>query len=120
MVWRYIRILRQHIRISIVLATVVVLGAATPFVHRAMTRAPPAPTTSTAVPVVAGTVQKHEVPIYLSGIGTVIAYNTVVVRSQITGQIVGINFTEGQTVHTADLLAEIDARPYQAQLDQMI
>ncbi len=63
-------------------------------------------------------VAQHDVPIYLTGVGTVIAYNTVVVRSQIQGQIVSINFTEGQAVHTGDLLAQIDPRPYQAQLDQ--
>ena len=72
-----------------------------------------------AVPVVAGRVAQHDVPIYLSGVGTVIAYNTVIVRSQIQGQIVSINFTEGQTVHAGDLLAQIDPRPYQAQIDQM-
>src|SRR5205807_10079615 len=71
------------------------------------------------VPVVAGVVAQHDVPIYLQGVGTVIAYNTVVVRSQIQGQIVSINFTEGQSVHTGDLLAVIDPRPYQAQLDQV-
>jgi membrane fusion protein, multidrug efflux system len=70
------------------------------------------------VPIVAGTVQQHEVPIYLTGVGTVVAYNTDVVRSQIQGQLVSINFTEGQTVHTGDLLAQIDPRPYQAQVDQ--
>jgi RND family efflux transporter, MFP subunit len=64
-------------------------------------------------------VTSHDVPIYLQGVGTVIAYNTVVVRSQIQGQIVSINFTEGQSVHTGDLLAVIDPRPYQAQLEQM-
>jgi membrane fusion protein, multidrug efflux system len=58
------------------------------------------------------------VPIYLTGVGTVIAYNTDVVRSQIQGQIVSINFTEGQAVHTGDLLAQIDPRPYQALIDQ--
>ena len=67
-----------------------------------------------------GTVARHDVPIYLRGVGTVIAYNTVIVRSQIQGQITKINFTEGQSVHTGDLLAQIDPRPYQAQLDQMI
>src|SRR4030081_754083 len=72
-----------------------------------------------AAPIVAGTVAQHDVPIYLSGVGTVIAYNTTVVRSQIQGQIVSINFTEGQTVHAGDLLAQIDPRPYQAQLDQV-
>jgi membrane fusion protein, multidrug efflux system len=71
-----------------------------------------------AVPVVAGTVHQGDVPIYLRGVGTVIAYNNVIVRSQITGQIVKIAFTQGQTVHQGDLLAEIDPRPYQAQLDQ--
>jgi membrane fusion protein, multidrug efflux system len=71
-----------------------------------------------AVPVVAGTVHQGDVPIYLRGVGTVIAYNNVIVRSQITGQITKIAFTQGQTVHQGDLLAEIDPRPYQAQLDQ--
>src|SRR5437667_8347035 len=77
----------------------------------------PAPAVPTA-PVVAGTVSSGDVPIYLQGVGTVIAYNTVIIRSQIQGQITKINFTEGQTVKTGDLLATIDPRPYQAQLDQ--
>jgi multidrug efflux system membrane fusion protein len=83
--------------------------------HAARPATPPAPA---AVPVVAGTVQQGDVPIYLRGVGTVIAYNNVVVRSQITGQVVHIAFTQGQSVHRGDLLAEIDPRPYQAQLDQ--
>jgi multidrug efflux system membrane fusion protein len=72
-----------------------------------------------AVPVVAGTVKSGDVPIYLTGVGTVIAYNTDLVRSQIQGQIVSINFSEGQAVHAGDLLAQIDPRPYQAQIDQL-
>jgi membrane fusion protein, multidrug efflux system len=71
------------------------------------------------VPIVAGTVAQHDVPIYLTGVGTVVAYNTVIVRSQIQGQLVSINFTEGQTVHAGDLLAQIDPRPYQAQIEQL-
>ena len=70
------------------------------------------------VPVVASTVNQHDVPIYLTGVGTVIAYNTDVVRAQIQGQIISINFTEGQKVHSGDLLAQIDPRPYQALVDQ--
>ncbi|WP_375788636.1 efflux RND transporter periplasmic adaptor subunit [Bradyrhizobium sp. Pha-3] len=70
------------------------------------------------VPVVAGTVTQHDVPIYLTGVGTVIAYNTDIVRAQIQGQIISINFTEGQQVHAGDLLAQIDPRPYQALVDQ--
>src|SRR5213080_4254685 len=81
-------------------------------------KAAAAPAPPPAVPIVAGTVAQHDVPIYLSGVGTVIAYNTDVVRSQIQGQIVSINFTEGQAVHAGDLLAQIDPRPYQAQVDQ--
>src|SRR5271156_6037296 len=71
-----------------------------------------------AAPIVAGTVAQHDVPIYLTGVGTVIAYNTDIVRAQIQGQIISINFTEGQTVHAGDLLAQIDPRPYQAQIEQ--
>jgi multidrug efflux system membrane fusion protein len=82
--------------------------------------APAPPAAMPVVPVVAGVVSSHDVPIYLRGIGTVIAYNTVIVRSQIQGQITQIAFTEGQTVRAGDLLAQIDPRPYQAQIDQMI
>ncbi|WP_027555452.1 efflux RND transporter periplasmic adaptor subunit [Bradyrhizobium sp. Cp5.3] len=82
--------------------------------HPAVTAAP----VPAAIPVVAATVTGKDVPIYLRGIGTVIAYNTDVVRSQIQGQIVKIAFTEGQTVKAGDLLAQIDPRPYQAQIEQ--
>jgi multidrug efflux system membrane fusion protein len=101
------------------LLVVVAGGAGLTMQHIVRTRqpapvAPPPP----AIPVVAAAVMSHEVPIYLQGVGTVIAYNNVVVRSQITGQITSINYIQGQTVHTGDLLAQIDPRPYQAQLDQ--
>ena len=86
-----------------------------PFEQEAAPAAPVIP----PVPIVAGVVTQHDVPIYLTGVGTVIAYNTAVVRSQIQGQIVSINFTEGQTVHTGGLLAQIDPSPYQAQIDQL-
>jgi multidrug efflux system membrane fusion protein len=77
-----------------------------------------APTPPT--PVVAATVDAHPVPIYLRGVGTVIAFNNVVLRSQITGPLIKVSFVQGQTVHKGDVLAEIDPRPYQAQLDQAI
>jgi len=77
---------------------------------------PLAPTVS----VVAAPVQRHDVPIYLRGVGTVIAFNNVIVRSQITGQLVKITFKQGQPVKKGDLLGEIDPSPYQAQLDQAI
>src|SRR5690349_7980847 len=71
------------------------------------------------VPIVAGVAAQHDVPIYLTGVGTVIAYNTAIIHSQIQGQIASINFTEGQTVRAGDLLAQIDPRPYQAQIEQL-
>jgi membrane fusion protein, multidrug efflux system len=73
-----------------------------------------------AVPVVAGTVQKKDVPIYLDGIGTVQAFNMVTVKPRVDGQIQEIAFKEGQDVKQGDLLAVIDPRPYQAVLDQAI
>jgi membrane fusion protein, multidrug efflux system len=73
-----------------------------------------------AVPVVAGTVQVKDVPIFLNGIGTVQAFNTVTVRAQVTGKIQEIAFKEGQDVKQGDLLVVIDPRPYQAQLGQAV
>jgi membrane fusion protein, multidrug efflux system len=95
------------------------VGMATGTMHFFAKSAPP-PAAPPAVPVVAKTVASQDVPIYLRGVGTVIAYNNVVVRSQITGQLIKVAFTQGQTVRKGDLLGEIDPRPYQAQLDQAV
>lgn len=70
------------------------------------------------VPVSAVAVRRDDVPIYLTGLGTVQAYNSVLVKSRVDGQIVKIGFAEGQQVHAGDDLAEIDPRPFQAALDQ--
>jgi multidrug efflux system membrane fusion protein len=99
------------------LAIAIAGGAAFAATHKAAT--PAAPAAPPPVPIVAGKVTSQDVPIYLRGIGTVIAYNTDIVRSQIQGQLTRIAFAEGQTVRAGDLLAQIDPRPYQAQLDQM-
>src|SRR6201988_4311709 len=109
---------RKSLVTVLVLATVAV-AAGTFLVYRTRKQAAPAPMSAPAVPVVAGTVASHDVPIYLRGVGTVIAYNTVIVRSQIQGQITQIAFTEGQSVKAGDPLAQIDPGPYQAQLDQI-
>jgi membrane fusion protein, multidrug efflux system len=63
-------------------------------------------------------VEKADFPIYLTGLGTVQGFNTVVVRTRVDGQIDKIAFQEGQSVNQGDLLAEIDPRPFQAALDQ--
>jgi membrane fusion protein, multidrug efflux system len=106
---------------SAVVATLLVIGGIVGWAswHRARSQpaadaaVPPPP-----IPVVAATVASHAVPIYLRGVGTVIAFNNVVVRSQITGPLVKVSFRQGESVHKGDLLAQIDPRPYQAQLDQ--
>jgi multidrug efflux system membrane fusion protein len=71
-----------------------------------------------SVRVTIAPVEKADFPVYLTGLGTVQAFNTVVVRSRVDGQIDKIAFKEGQLVNQGDLLAEIDPRPYQAALDQ--
>jgi multidrug efflux system membrane fusion protein len=71
-----------------------------------------------AVRVTIAPVEKADFPVYLTGLGTVQAFNTVVVRSRVDGQIDKIAFTEGQLVKQGELLCEIDPRPYQATLDQ--
>jgi multidrug efflux system membrane fusion protein len=71
-----------------------------------------------AVRVTVAPAEKTEFPVYLTSLGTVQAFNTVVVRSRVDGQIDKIAFTEGQLVKQGDLLAQIDPRPYQAALDQ--
>src|SRR6202043_1912810 len=70
------------------------------------------------IPVVAGKVEQKDVPIYLDGLGTVQAFNTVTVHPRVDGALVQVNFSEGQDVKTGDLLAVVDPKPFQAALDQ--
>jgi multidrug efflux system membrane fusion protein len=70
------------------------------------------------VPVVVATATKGDLPVFFNGLGNVTAFNTVTVRSRVDGQIVKINFTEGQYVKQGDSLIEIDPRPFQVQLEQ--
>jgi multidrug efflux system membrane fusion protein len=77
-----------------------------------------AQTAGAAIPVTAGTVAVEDVPVFLHGIGTVQAYNTVAIKSRVDGQIVKINFKEGEEVKVGDPLFQIDPRPYQSALAQ--
>src|ERR1700730_9274291 len=70
------------------------------------------------VPVSAAPVQRRDVPIYLTGLGAVQAYNSVLVKSRVDGQLVKLGFVEGQNVRAGDVLAEIDPHPYEAALAQ--
>ena len=72
------------------------------------------------VPVLAAIPHIQDVPVYLDGVGTVRALNTVTVRSQVDGKLIAVNFTEGQDVKKGDILGEIDPVIYQAQYDQAV
>src|SRR5580692_3564134 len=73
-----------------------------------------------AIAVDTATASHTDVPIYLEGLGTVQAFYTVTVTARVDGEIQKIGFTEGQTVHKGDLLAQIDPRPNQAAYDQAV
>jgi membrane fusion protein, multidrug efflux system len=74
--------------------------------------------TPQAVQVTVAPVQQQDLPVYLSGLGSVAGYFTVGVKSRIDGQLVEVKFREGEFVHKGDLLAIVDPRPYQVQLEQ--
>jgi membrane fusion protein, multidrug efflux system len=70
------------------------------------------------IPATIQRVQSADFPVYLNGLGTVQPYDTVTVRSRVDGQVIKVNFRQGQMVNEGDLLLQIDPRPYQAALDQ--
>jgi multidrug efflux system membrane fusion protein len=72
-----------------------------------------------AVSVAVAPVQKQDVPVYLSGLGAVTAFNTANIKSRVDGQIMKVNFREGQDVRQGELLIEIDARPFEVQVEQL-
>src|SRR5437016_3806331 len=70
------------------------------------------------VPVAVTAAQRRDLPVYLDGLGSVQAFNTVTVKSRVDGQMMQVLFKEGQEVHKGDLLAIIDPRPYEVALAQ--
>jgi membrane fusion protein, multidrug efflux system len=106
--------------IAAVAAVMAAAAAAFAYVFEAPAPATAAqkPRVAAAVPVTPGTVRLADVPVFLNGIGTVQAFNTVTIKSRVDGQIVGVQFTEGQEVKAGAPLFRIDPRSYQAALDQ--
>jgi membrane fusion protein, multidrug efflux system len=108
---------RRAIGVAVVLAlaAIVVVWRLSSGVEAPQVRAQTPPP---GIPVTAGTVAIEDVPVFLHGIGTVQAYNSVAIKSRVDGQIVKVEFKEGQDVKEGDLLFQIDPRPYQAALEQ--
>jgi membrane fusion protein, multidrug efflux system len=113
--------MRRWLAIAVLLAglsTAAYFGIDTGSIPFFASPAPAPKAASPAIPVVASTVKRADVPIYMNGLGTVQAFNSVVVKSRVDGQIVKIHFTEGRDVKAGDLLVEIDPAPYEAALAQ--
>src|SRR6195256_147260 len=72
-----------------------------------------------AVSVAVAPVQQQDVPVYLTGLGSVTAFNTANIKSRVDGQIMQVNVREGQNVKQGESLILIDPRPFQVQLEQM-
>ena len=70
------------------------------------------------IPVRTAEVQQRDMPVFISGLGTVTAFKTVTLRSRVDGELIKVAFNEGQMVQEGDLLAEIDPRLFKAQLQQ--
>src|ERR1700742_1866336 len=104
--------------LGIIVAAIVLVAAGAAYVRLGRSHALPTADPPQPIPVIATNVQQRDVPIVLTGLGAVTALNTATIRSQVTGLITSVNFREGQSVKKGDLLAQIDPRTFQAQLDQ--
>ena len=114
--------MRKRWRIGLAAAAIVVLAVGLAWAMARQAR-PPAATKSPAsaprpVPVVVAPVRARDMGVYLNGLGSVTAFQSVTVKSRVDGQLMSVQFREGQTVAAGDLLAQIDPRPFQVMLEQ--
>jgi multidrug efflux system membrane fusion protein len=107
-------------KLRLVVAIIAVLATASIWYWHSRVPAATAAITTPPIPVDTAAVSRSDVPIYLEGLGTVQAFNTVTVTTRVDGQMQSIKFSEGQDVNAGDVLAQIDQRPYQATLDQAV
>jgi membrane fusion protein, multidrug efflux system len=94
------------------------IALASGFLLTACSRTKAAAPTAPVVPVLAATVEQKDVPVQVQAIGSVEAYSTVAVKTQITGELTGVFFREGQDVKKGDLIFTLDKRPFEAALKQ--
>ena len=113
---------RHHYLLAGLVILIATSGGYVGLQYRATTKiaAVPSVAPSPAIPVSVANAQQRDVPIYLTGLGTVQAFNTVTVKTRVDGELVKVAFTEGQDVKAGDLLAQIDPRPFQAAYDQAV
>jgi multidrug efflux system membrane fusion protein len=105
---------RYWVGVPVVLA----LGAAGIFYQTSQQAGSAKAAATPAIPVTTTEVRRQDVAVYLTGLGSVTAFNRVTVHVRVDGELQAVNFTEGQDVKEGDQLAQIDPRPFQAQLDQ--
>jgi membrane fusion protein, multidrug efflux system len=114
--------MRKRLWVVVVVIVLAVVIGATLFrrarVEAAQSKKGDAAAMQRPIPVLGAPVVVRDMPVYLRGLGTVAAYNTVAVKSRVDGQLVNVNFQEGQEVRAGDLLAQIDPRPFEVQLHQ--
>jgi multidrug efflux system membrane fusion protein len=111
--------LSLYLKLGAGLAGLIALGYGLSIARSRLT-ATPVPAAPQPVPVTAAEVVRQDVPIVLEGLGTVQALYTATIRTQITGTLEEVDFSEGQKVKQGQVLAKIDPRPFQAALDQAI
>jgi membrane fusion protein, multidrug efflux system len=111
---------RRRSSLWLLLLLALAVGAGVYWTRFRAAPAPRGPVAPAAVPVSAAAVKSQDVPIQRTAIGSIQAWNTVVVRSRVDGELQNVAFEEGQMVKAGDLLAQIDPRPFQAALDQAI
>jgi membrane fusion protein, multidrug efflux system len=112
---------KEAVRLRTVLVGIAAAGAVSGILTwKLSSRTAPANAPSPEIPVTEGIAETKNIPVYVQGIGTVQAYNTVNIRTQVNGQITKVFFNEGQEVKAGDPLFQIDPRPFEAALNQAL